>query len=604
VFSAIRTRQLQLKYTRIDLFILAGLVWIGVSLALADYKYATIIEGIKILSYVALWLLSRLIVSSQATQTILLFTIIGSGYLQLCVAFYKKFILNAAGWQSGFVNPNEFACFLVIGMHIALGFLLFRQPISGNHNRQAAIKPKPVLILFMVVFVGISGYMLVALQSRGALVSCAVVIFVLMTLRHKYAGLVFIVILCVASIIPLPQGSLVQRLSKRDDPFAYQRLDIWQSSARMFADHPVAGVGLGMYPHYGAEYNFPVEHRIARYGKQLNLAHSDLLHLGAELGVVGLLLALCVLASLGTVSLRLLQNRPRSWHVVAASMALFGVLLHGLVSNLLLSPAIAMTSVLLARILVESAGADTQKTWKIPDRKEIIASWYAALVLGAAYILIPGIGYPFLGHWHFLKYQEQRNAGQLPEAVRHLQKAIRYVPMQAHYHHAFGQLYAAAFRNQPNLDAYYEGYKSLAEALRHNPREPQFYMTMADLHRNMFRQKLPTRPTAENAIKEYKRALEVDPFNPFIRLEMATLYAEIGAFDQAIGLMQEAVGYEPNFVGGHQLLGEFLRHLERDAEAAEAFARAEQIRQTYPNYDHWPEYTQSLLRPLKQQATE
>jgi predicted Zn-dependent protease len=209
-----------------------------------------------------------------------------------------------------------------------------------------------------------------------------------------------------------------------------------------------------------------------------------------------------------------------------------------------------------------------------------------------------------LGHWHFLKYQEQRNAGQLPEAVEHLQKAIRYVPMQAHYHHAFGKLYAAAFRNQPNLDAYYEGYVSLTEAIRHNPRDSQFYMTMADLHRNMFRQKLPTRPTAENALREYAHALEVEPFSPFIRLEMATLYAEIGEFEQAISLMQEAIGYEPNFVGGLQLLGEFMRHLKRDTEADEAFARADQIRQTYPNYEYFPAYTQALLRPLRQQASE
>jgi predicted Zn-dependent protease len=176
--------------------------------------------------------------------------------------------------------------------------------------------------------------------------------------------------------------------------------------------------------------------------------------------------------------------------------------------------------------------------------------------------------------------------------------------MQAYYHHAFGQLYAAAFRNQPNLDAYYEGYKSLTEAIRHNPREPQFYMTMADLHRNMFRQKLPTRPTAENAIKEYRRALEVDPFNPFIRLEMATLYAESGEFDQAIHIIQSAIADEPNFVGGHQLLGEFMRHLKRETEANEAFARAEQIRQTYPAHEHEPGYTQALLRPLRQEASK
>jgi O-antigen ligase len=589
------------KYEWIDLFVLAGLAWIGISLVFSEYAYATISEGIKVLSYIALWYLGRVIVSSQKTRSLLLFAIVGSGSLQFCVALYNWFVQHTPGWKAGFVNPNEFACFLVIGLHIALSFLLFQPQTTHDSTTQKVLyfsRQHTWRTVFMLAAMSISGYLLIVLQSRGALLSFAVTVFVLATLRHKYAGLVFIGILTCVIIFPFPQGSLLQRLSKRDDPFAYQRFDIWKSSLRMLADHPLNGVGLGMYPYYGAAYNFPVEHRIARYGKRLDLAHSDLFHIGAELGLIGLLLFLGGLARLAILGFRHLRRPPRSWHVVAASAGLLGVILNGLVSNLLLSPALAMTSILLASILLESTGTYTQKIWTINESKSSIWKYYGGLALCTLYLLVPVIGYPFLAHAHFLKFQQYRKNGQLPEAVAHLHKAIDYVPLQAYYHHAFGQLYTTAFRNQPNLDAFYEGYKSLTQAIRHNPRESQFYMTLADLHRTMFRQKLPTRPTAENALREYEHALAVDPFNPFILAEMATLYAEIGEFEQAIKTIQEAIEHEPNFVRGHQLLGEFYHHLNREADAQEAFARAETIRQTYPSYDYGSEYTQALLRPL------
>ena len=215
------------------------------------------------------------------------------------------------------------------------------------------------------------------------------------------------------------------------------------------------------------------------------------------------------------------------------------------------------------------------------------------------YLLVPVIGYPFLGHVHFLKYQQLRLQGQIVEAVIHLQSALKYVPIQAYYHHTLGQLYATAFHNQPNLDAYYRGYTSLAQAIRHNPREAQFYMSLAELHREMYRQKLPIVSTASNALREYERALDVDPFNSFIRASLATLHADVGEFEKAISILQEAVTVEPNFVRGHQLLGDLYLHRDQAANAREAFSRAEQIQQVHPFNERESDYVKALLQPLR-----
>jgi tetratricopeptide (TPR) repeat protein len=179
-----------------------------------------------------------------------------------------------------------------------------------------------------------------------------------------------------------------------------------------------------------------------------------------------------------------------------------------------------------------------------------------------------------------------------------LQTALKFVPIHAYYHATLGDLYLAAFRNQPNLDAFYGGYKELTQAIRYNPREYEFYVSLAELHREMFRQQLPTKPTAQNALREYQRAIQFNPFDPFIRFSLATLYASIGEFDQAIAALREAVKIEPNFVGGYQMLGNLLTHLQREQEAAEAFERANRILQRYPVNESTSDYVKSLLRSI------
>jgi O-antigen ligase len=596
--ACIRARQWRLRCTRLDALVLAGLAWISVSLVFSEYRYATIFEGIKILSYAALWFLSRPALAEHRTRTLALTAIVGSSSLQFAVALYNRISgQTPSAWQAGFVNPNELACLALLGLSVALGFALFSPGLLQPSGGQSAWHRR-TFAAFMLAAGGVSGVLLVMLPSRGAWLSMTVTIFVLATLRHRLAGLMCVLLLITAVLLPLPHGSVAQRLVKTDDPFAYQRLDIWRNSLRMFRDHPLTGVGLGMFPYYGAAYNFPVEHQVARYGKRLDLAHNDLLHIAAELGIVGVLLAVGGLLYLGRLSARHLRRRPIDWQVAAASAGLLGMAVNGLVSNLLLTPALAMMSVILAAVLVESTDRFARMTWSIPARRGIVASWHGALALGAIYVAIPVIGYPFLAHNHFLRYQQARRKGSLGEAVEHLRAAIRYVPAQAYYHHAFGQLYAAAFRNQPNLDAYYEAHAALTEAIRHNRREAQFHMALGNLHRAMFHEMMHSRPTADNALREYAHALSLNPFNPFMRAEMATLYADLDEFDLAVSAIRQAIADEPNFVRGHQLLGAFLRHIGRTAEARQAFATAEQIRRAYPVTANMPDYTQMLLRSL------
>jgi O-antigen ligase len=598
----IRRGQFVAIFDRIDLFVVGFLIWAGISSYFSVYKYATFLELIKIISYAALFYLCRMMFPLQAKRIVLLLAILASSVLQFLVALYAFFIRHTPILQAGFVNPNELACFFVIGISIALSFLLFQQNIAPEftENTEPYQKRKNNLSVLSVDSVA-AGCLIIALiiavlalKSRGAVISFVITGVLLTTLKKRRWGLIFLMIICLLVLLPTPWGNMIQHLRKADDPYAYQRIGIWQSSLRMIADYPIVGVGLGMYKSYGTAYNFPVEHRIARYEKQVNVAHNDALQIGAEMGICGLILFLGGIGWLGSYSLIQLRKTPVSWEIIAASAGICSVLINGLFSNTLSSPAIAMMVVLLGTMVIDGAEQYNCKTVTFQRSWW----WYGVVGLFVVYLLVPVIGYPFLGHVSYLNYQKHRKARNVVQAVSALQTAIKFAPIHAYYHYTLGQLYLTAFRNQPNLDAFYGGYQELTQAIRYNSRDFEFYVSLAELHREMFRQKFPTKPTAQNAVQVYRDAIRCHPFDPFIRLSLATLYADLEEFDQAIAAVQEAVQLEPNFVGGYQMLGKLLTHLGREQEAKEAFARAEQILKQYQGHEHDSGYVKTLLRPL------
>lgn len=575
----------------LDLFVLGFIAWSLVSLVFSEYKYTSILELIKLFSYAALFYLSRILFPLEKRCSLILLAILSSSAFQFLVGLYLYLTHQTSKFQAEFVNENNFACFLLFGINIGLSFVLFFR------NDEEHFSKKQVRIQKIAVSVLLAGLtiILLAIRSRGAAVSLAGTGLFLTTLRKKKLGFVFLILFCLLIFLPFSGGSMFQRLSKMDDPFAYQRVGIWKSSIKMAVDHPILGVGPGMFKYYGNAYNFPVEHLIARYGKYLNVAHSDLLQIATELGVIGLILFLGGVCRIGYYSVKQLRKHPPAWQIVAASTGILGILIQGLFSNILLSPAIAMIMVLLSIILVDGAKYNYQK----PLRFQTSWRWYAGLLIVFLYILVPVIGYPFLGHLYFLKYQKFMKERNIPKAVEYLQTAIDYVPINPNYHYSLGVLYLKAFQNFPNLDAFYEAYNALNEAIRYNPRDEDFYESLATLHREIFYRKLRTKPTAENALREYHRALKYNPYNPFLRVSMATLHADLGEFDEALTLLRQAVTMEPNFVGGYQMLGKMLSHLQRQKEAEEAFQRAEEILQRYDAQILEPGYVRSLLQSIQ-----
>lgn len=588
--QVLRRGKLTAIFDWLDLFILGFLGWAVVSTILSEYPYTSMLELIKLVSYATSLYGLRIFFPLKQRVTYLLLAILISSALQCLVGWVFLLSQRTPVLQAAFVNPNNFAQFLVFGVNIGLSFMLFARASEPESEKKVFLQKCGLGVLLLGLILTI-----LAIKSRGAFVSVVATGLFLTALKKKKLAMLFVLVCCIAVFLPMPGGSVFQKLQKRHDPFAYQRIDIWKSSLRMAADYPIFGVGLGMYEYYGMEYNFPVEHQIGRYGKSLNIAHSDFLQIATELGIVGLLLFLGGIGRTALYRVRRPHISPLAWPVAAASAGVAGLIVHGLFSTLLTSPALSVTGCVFVTILLGTAS-----TYRpIPLAFHSRWTWYGMLGLAVLCLLVAVVGYPFLAHHHYLQFAAFRTQRNIPQAVSHLKQALEYVPIHAGYHRTLGELYLSAFRNAQTPDAFYEGYHAFTRAIRCNSRDHDAYQQLGNLHREMFQRTLRTTSTAQNALDAYQQALRYKPFDPFIRYAMATLHAELNEFDQAIALLQRAVTLEPNFVGGHQLLGKILAHLGRQTEAHQAFQRAEHILRTYEPSAQQSDYTQALLRPLR-----
>ncbi len=606
--QAIRRGSIALMFSRIDWCVVGFAIWSLISIITTPYTYATLLEVIKILTYVAVFYLCRTLFPLNTSQTMLLLAaILGSSLLQFLRAFLPGLTRHSPHLQASFSNPNHLACLLGLGITIAFSALLFQSSLfspcklaepPGRHltiSTTLSICSK----IAAALIIGSLFLAIIFIKSRGALVGVVGSGLLLTALKRKRWSIIFLMLVVCVLILPMPWGSSLQRLLKLHDPYAYQRLGIWNSSMRMMADHPVFGVGPGMYRYFGEMYNFPLEQQVARYAKMPNLAHNDALQVGAEFGLPGLLLMLGGIGIFAADAFQFLRHPPFSPQSAAAVAGLLGLLLQGIFSNLFASPAIAVVATVLGAIAIDGV-LQTRPPGHSPHcplRRTLRRRWpwYSVQFLLCASIFWFTLYVPTAAHIQYLQFYEAFSAHDYAAAVNHLTMAIRYVPIHAYYHHDRGTLCATAFQNRPEERLFQEGVDEFSQAIRLNPKNYEHWQALAELYVAQFQQS-PHTATARTALRAYRQALQRAPFDPFIRYSMALLHVQIQEFDDALALLRQAVADEPNFVGGYQLLSAIFTTLQRDDEAQQAYRQAEMILQQHAADAQNSEYARALLR--------
>jgi O-antigen ligase len=182
--------------------------------------------------------------------------------------------------SGGISDPNELAAILIPAIVIA-AFLL-------------AVTSSPLWRWVLGSIVVVTSLALFLTQSRGGLLSLAVVVLVTPFLAGPVRLRALVVILAVAAIgigyyalVAPPQA--LGHVTKFSVGSGTGREDLWRVAIQMFKNHPLNGVGTGNFqvvePRYALQnINLP---RVDLVVDTPKVAHNTYLHVLTELGVVG-----------------------------------------------------------------------------------------------------------------------------------------------------------------------------------------------------------------------------------------------------------------------------------------------------------------------------
>jgi len=473
---------------------------------LSIYKHATKIELFKLLCYAAAFFIVVNNIKTRKRINRIITSIIISGFIIAILGLVAKYgqtgkiywLKDSSGMGGSlglYVNRNNFAGFMIMIIPLTLGMLL----ADGK-------RAKGALYGFMGIIMVIS---LFSSQSRtgiiGFLVSLIFMSLMLAARKHLYKKALIILTCAVLAVFFLSfifiamtiGGERLLTLLNPIRAMAESRWTLWKDTFRIIRAFPFFGTGLGTFQHAFTQY------KTIKVPTFFFYAENEYLQLLSETGLVGFLLFLWgVLAFAGRIAYRLFwpfsPEKRRDPYVIALGIGTLG------------------------SILALSIHIFTQFDLHIPSNAFLIS-----IIAGLAITIAHN------------KFHEGSEDSTLPKKVRHIPRKIS----QVGYFAIAGLLilFSVPVSKIYLADRYAETGR-LEKAAGLQPNCSRYHYLLGREYEEMDRQ--------NNALDEYKRAIELEPINGLYHLR-------IGLIEKDEIYLKKAISLDPTNAYYHYKLAQY-----------------------------------------------
>ena len=448
-----------------------------------------------------------------------------------------------------YICPNHLAGFLemVLGMLISrIVFLSF----SKHSIKQSALKN---IIIIYAAIVSIMG--LVATLSRGGWIALAVGLLLLLIwggwewhklwprLAVAVAGLGLLALLLykvepVRNYIFLTlKGGQGNGAISLYDPSLGGRTFLAKTTLAMIRERPFFGTGAGTWEWFYPQYRPPKSPPSPEY------PHNDLLNLISDYGFVGLILVLAALTCFYRHVILLTTGNISSEQksmAIGSAISVTSILIHSLFDFNL---HILANALLFVSLMGFAVAMDENK-----NRSQRVELKPAARYTLAAFLLVVAV----FGVWHVVP---TGLAEYCKSQGKDLTQTLQWDDAQGYY----------------------------LMAIAKDPKFPTPYVKLADIYRSQsVWRKDPARRNeqidlAKQAIASYQKSLALNPFQSEVMLRMATAYEIIGENEAALNLCKRAIEIDPVNPFNYLCIGKFYRHIGDEKNAIEAYEKANSL---------------------------
>jgi O-antigen ligase len=427
------------------------------------------------------------------------------------LAIVVFFVLQAGSAPHGTIFKNP----ILQGIAAALAVLFFLQ---------AVLKKFTYADMALLI---INGGAVIVSASKAASLGLALFSFAMLLARKRKWIIYFFALLLLLTLLPNPLRHMVGR-SLQHDPYVYNRLDIWKMSARMFRAQPWTGVGPDLFSEAAKRFNFPQKKGPARFSKLPESAHSDYWKIITETGLAGLAFVLLFLFfAIRRMPTPLWSDEP----AVLLAFLLLQMLFFNFIFNgfFLLVFLFLLYSFFWRRLFFVS----------LTPAFKLFLSGFLSLIFIVFYLL------PLVAD------QLLQTAGVEKNIVRRfalLNRAALCSPFNELAPLERARTLRWYFKVSANLEAWAAAREDLHRVQELNRNSSEAFVLEAGLFTDILEKKIAYPALAEEILAPLRRAGELEPFNPFLKLRQAMILEEFDRRREALRLAKDALELEPEYV--------------------------------------------------------
>lgn len=291
-----------LRRTALDVPIIAYLAWTVLDASISHYRYATFPQMLRVLSYVILYfVMTHYFLKREYLKWLFVLAVLSS--VPPCVyGIFQHFRIDPISWipssneriLATFGNPTYFAAYLAFTIPVTFAAYLMEERRDLRFTYLIILAMQQICILWT--------------YSRGPWVGTMVAIAIafgipaffhpkVMFRRFGTRVGVLFVVLVIATVAVSWHSGITQRAASTaniKDPANLQRVLQWKAAARVFRDHPIAGVGPGALKIYMPRNLTPAFFKTGIESVSEH-AHNEFIEVAADTGIVGIALFIWIL---------------------------------------------------------------------------------------------------------------------------------------------------------------------------------------------------------------------------------------------------------------------------------------------------------------------
>ncbi|MBI5675294.1 MAG: tetratricopeptide repeat protein [Nitrospirae bacterium] len=547
ILSMAKENNLIFYRTPLDLPVMLLLLITVISTSFSVYPYASRIHAYKIINYVLIFFFLINTTKNKRDIINLVRTIVvfGGVYAIAALAFvkgnllgFKIFSLEQNFIALTFVNHNHFAGFLEMVIWLCLGLVLSYK----------GIKHIILICLGMCIAVAI----LFSLSRGGTIGLLGGLLFFIIITAFCRGGKKSITIFLIFSAVVLLAVTLLggfdpvfERMSTLKAPTisGESRLGVWKDTLIMIKENPWFGRGIGTFKYVYSRY------QTESIMFSFNHAHNSYLELTSEIGIIGILSCILIIAILfiGGIKRLIAQHDKQLQAIGIGSLAgCFSVLIHEITDFNFYIPSNAFLFAVCAAISLISTQIHINKPFhlmhiQLLDRRNGL---FYFVILLLSILSIAGVLSPFIGNMHHKEAEEQMMLKNYDVAYNALKSAIFVDAGNAEHIASMGDLMvknAAATGDEAKKRIFYSNAITYYDdAIAACPVRGYYYTKKA-----FSLMKLDKSKEAEEA---FNKAVYLSPMDASNYFNIGTFYLGQGDTDKAYQEYKKALRFDENYL--------------------------------------------------------